>query len=352
MEKQKNEERLKQAAKVVLFLFIFFLLLKTVTYIIRTDGDVKNRFAGFYAEKDNSIDVIFIGSSPVHPYYVFPKLYGEYGLVCYPLSSYQQRPKAAPYLVKEAEKTQEPKLWVFELRQYLAEESVMTENLAHTRGLTDNMKYSWNRIALINELIDDPAERYTYYFDIFKYHSNWKTMVLPRQLACFQYEVNDFRKGFLYEDGIQESAYNDVTQVTDTMPMLEDKEKTLRELLDFLTEKKEQALFIVSPYLLTDEMQMKFNYMEEIVREYGYDFLNLNNYCEEIGMNYKEDFYDGGSHANIYGANKCTDFLGQYLKEHYELEDRRESEGYDSWDTAYRLWLEQKKESETLKEKP
>ena len=56
--------------------------------------------------------------------------------------------------------------------------------MAYTRGVTDNMKYSWNRIKTINALVDPdgPEPRYTYYFDIFKYHSNWKTMVLPLSL--------------------------------------------------------------------------------------------------------------------------------------------------------------------------
>ena len=27
------------------------------------------------------------------------------------------------------------------------------------------------------DMVDDVSERYTYYFDIFKYHSNWKTIV-------------------------------------------------------------------------------------------------------------------------------------------------------------------------------
>ena len=60
----------KQAAKAVVFLAGFLFILMTVTYIIRTNGDVKDRFTGFYAEKDDTIDVIMVGSSPVYPYYL------------------------------------------------------------------------------------------------------------------------------------------------------------------------------------------------------------------------------------------------------------------------------------------
>lgn len=73
---------------------------------------------------------------------------------------------------------------------YLAADKDLTQNMAYTRGVTDNMKYSLNRIRTINDLVDEdgPEARYTFYFDIFKYHSNWKTPVLPSQLATFRYE--------------------------------------------------------------------------------------------------------------------------------------------------------------------
>lgn len=83
----------KQALKAVLFILIFLFMLQTVTYMIRTNGDVKERFLGFYAEPDNTLDVVMIGSSPIHPYYIAPKIWGEYGIACYPVSSNQQRPR-------------------------------------------------------------------------------------------------------------------------------------------------------------------------------------------------------------------------------------------------------------------
>ncbi len=46
--------------------------------------------------------------------------------------------------------------------------------MAYARGVTDNLKYSLNRVYTINRLVTAKEDRYTYYFDIFKYHSNWK----------------------------------------------------------------------------------------------------------------------------------------------------------------------------------
>ena len=55
------------------------------------------------------------------------------GITCYPLSSNMQRPQAAVHLVAEAEKPQDPGLYIFELRMYLGPDERLTQNMAYTR---------------------------------------------------------------------------------------------------------------------------------------------------------------------------------------------------------------------------
>lgn len=335
----------KQALKAIVFVFLFLFMLRSVTYMIRTNGSIKEIFLGFYAEPDDTIDVIMIGSSPVYPFYAAPQMWGEHGFTAYPLSSNVQRPQASIYLVEEALKTQSPELFVFELRMYTYKDSYMTRTMAYTRGVTDNLKYSWNRFKLINELVEDPAERYTYYFDIFKYHSNWKTMVLPDQYTALFYERLHPLKGYLMYDTLVPGMAEDLEAFTGSKPIPEEQEENLKELLTYLQENELEALFIISPMVLTGELQMQFNYIEEIVADYGYDYLDLNDYIEEIGIDFATDYYDGGSHTNASGAEKCTAFLGQYISSHYELEDKRGDEDYRSWDEAYIYWQEEQEKA-------
>ena len=149
----------KQLIKSIIFMGIFFLALIPVSYIVRTNGDVKDRFSGFYAEQDNTLDIVMIGSSPVFPYYAAPKLWGETGIAAYPLSSNVQRPVAMKYLVEEAEKTQSPSLYIFEMRMYTMEDEGLSENMAYTRGVTDNLKYSWNRVKTIQAMVPETEDR-------------------------------------------------------------------------------------------------------------------------------------------------------------------------------------------------
>ena len=55
----------KQVFKSVLFCLLFVVMLIPVTYMVRTGGVIKDIFTGFYAEPDDTIDVVMIGSSPV-----------------------------------------------------------------------------------------------------------------------------------------------------------------------------------------------------------------------------------------------------------------------------------------------
>jgi hypothetical protein len=343
----------KQLLKIIIFIAIFVWIIISLTYILRTNGYEKDRFTGFYAEADNTIDAIIIGSSPVYPGYCGPKLWGETGITMYPLSTNMQRPIAGYYLVKEALKTQSPDLFIFEMRMYTANESDLVSSPGHTRSVTDNLKYSWNRIEAINAMTADSEvfteAKYTYYFDIFKYHSNWRTLFMWSQIRDLTYEYPDDLKGYVFKDNVGPTEYVDISGITETEPIEDIQEECLYNLLNLLKENNQNALFIVTPYTTDIESkQAEYNYIKEIVESYGYNFLNMNEaeYAEEIGLDYGVDFADYGNHLNAVGASKVTEYLGQYLTDNYNLEDKRGDSTYASWDEAYELYLEEYKEAE------
>ncbi len=340
----------KQAAKTIAFLALTLALLVMLTYMLRTNGAVKDRFAGFYAEKKNSIDVIMIGSSPVFPYYSAPQMYGEEGITAYPLSTNSQRPVAELYLAKEALKYQQPDLLVFEVRMYTSSERYLTENMAYTRGVTDNLRYSPNRVKTVLAMLDesdveegfapDDEDRkvYTYLFDIFKYHSNWRSLKDAKQWRMVFFRLRDPLKGFESSAEVGPCALTDYSGVTEEKEIPATQDKRLSELLDWLSENHLKALFLVSPYAESEEEAEEFNYIERRVTAEGQDFLDLNDYYEEMGLDGAEDFSDYGVHVNAVGSEKVTSFFGKYLKEHYDLTDHRADPSYSGWDDAYENW--------------
>ncbi len=361
----------KEVLRLVIFNLIFVFILMCLTYIIRTNGDTKDIFTGFYAQKNNTVDVVMIGSSPVYPFYSSPKIYKDTGITAYPLSSNVQRPKAMIPLIKEAEKSQNPKLYVLEMRMFTFEEGRMFENMAFARGVTDNMKYSFNRIATINRLIpsrkemelrmqddinkdqpeDSYEDRYTYYFDIFKYHSNWKTLVLKDQLRSVFYNKKNPLMGFVIRDEVGPLLDEEIPNTgyalpskDDVMPIPAEQEERLYELLDYLKENDIKALFIVSPYNVTEEQMKMFNYITPIIESYGFTFDNMNDKYDEIGIDFKTDYYDYGGHVNLKGAEKCTEHLEVLLKQ-FDLPDHRGDNRFTAYDEAAGLYEDKSAEA-------
>lgn len=317
-------------------------MLVHLTYILRTNGDVKDRYVGFYAEKKNTLDAVFIGSSPLPACIATPKIYADTGITVYPISSNMQRPVATRYLVEEVLKRQNPELFIFEMRMWTARDEDLLGNMAHTREVTDNLKYSLNRIRAINAMVDDKEERLTYYFDIFKYHSNWKTLFLWSQFRTLFYAYPEDLKGHVIETDVGPADKPFITAQREAIPPEE--EEYLLDLLEYIEEKGLNALFVVTPYSATEDEQKKINYMSDLITEHGYPFLDMNGCTDEIGLDFETDIRDYGTHTNILGAEKVTDFFEQYLVDNYRasgkglISDHRGDSRYSSWDEAFDKW--------------
>ena len=342
-----KKEGLRQAVKGAAFTAIFLIALVMLTYMLRTNGPLKDRFVGFYAEPKNSVDVIMIGSSPVSPCYAAPQLYGETGIVMYPLATNLQRPVAQLYLAKEALKRQKPALMVFEVRMYTAVEVDMVNNMAYTRGVTDNLRYSKNRIDVINAMMDeavaynawlDDTKPYTYYFDIFKYHSNYRSLIDPHQWATALYSLPDPHKGYEEQRGLEEPNVIKNPAVKEAIPIQDVQEERLLALLDYLKENHQEALFILTPFQETEEQAGKPLTIQKIVEENGFAYLDLNEAIDEMEIDGLTDYYDNRAHTNELGAEKVTAYFGRWLRENYDLPDRRNDAAYASWDAAYAQW--------------
>lgn len=204
----------RTAMQCIIFIVIFAVLLVLVSYMVRTNGDVKDRFSGFYAEKNDTLDIVIIGSSPVFPYYSAPKLWGETGIAMYPLSSNVQRPIAMKYLVREAEKSQSPELYIFEMRMFTMEDAGLSENMAYTRGVTDNMKYSPLRYETIRAMV----HRATFYN-----HFNDKTDLV----------------NYIF-DGMQEEIYKRIVKVCDEMTSKELYLYVIDTIIEYCLENRER----------------------------------------------------------------------------------------------------------------
>ncbi len=341
----------KEACKAISFILIFVLLLTGVSYIVRTNGDVKDRFAGFYAEEKDSIDVLMCGASTVGTTFSPGYMWGEYGFTSYPISSNAQRPKAIKYLLEEAYKYQSPEVVVIELRMFTYEDEEMKNDEAHIREVTDNMRYSLHRLKTVEEMTDGVEsfeDKLSYYFDIIKYHSNWGMFFQTEEWQKITYRKADLHKGFEHPENIMYHDENIDRYVAteERMAIPEEQEDILRDLISYLKEKNQKAVFVVAPIKYDKDFFAKTNYMKDIVEAEGFTYVNM---MEEINLDFAVDLLDG-SHTNILGAKKCSELLGVTVSQNFGLTDKRGQEGYDSWNESFKAFLEVYEEVNNNKE--
>lgn len=84
--------------------------------------------------------------------------------------------------------------------------------------------------------------------------------------------------------------------------------------------------------------------MNDYAKKNGIPFLDLDLKRKEIGFSWKTDSRDAGNHLNCYGAKKVSLYVGQYIKNHVQLEDKRQNAAYAGWNDDYTTYIKHLKE--------
>ncbi len=332
---------------------LLFCYLNKVFSMGDADGN-RQTFKAFYAEPAGTIDVMYLGTSASNRYFINPLAYKEEGMTCFTLATMGMPMFFVPDLIDEVAKTQDPQLYIIELRWLQKDRDMITD--AHIRRVTDNLKLSGikkHAIDLAFEQMDGSKgmlgdisdKKIDYYIPILKYHD---------RLQQGQMSPGDFKltasknrtKGYIM-------SKNTTTQVNQFPEELTDKRAPLSDLAetaltatldkcDALTAQADkQIMFVLSPFCCHEKQKQIFNTAMDTVRERGYPVLDFNTpeMYEELGLDFDKDFYNS-KHVNFIGAEKYTKYLTDYIAAHYELPDHRGQEGCESWEEAYETYEE------------
>lgn len=330
----------------ILFLSLFVFLFIKVSYLFRPYSENRVNIVGYYSEPENTIDVVFIGGSSTFVFWIPYIAWNEWGMSSYDFATNSMSPALLMGMIEEARKTQDPELFVIDLRAFeFREKHPDFYTDAFIRNITDSLKYSFNRIKTINYVFsyEQSGSQYNLenYLDLMMYHATWQDL----NLLNFDYASNKTEhplKGF----GMVDFAYHepfemkDYSDITEKGSLSDSTNQILIDLLEYCKEKNLNVLFTLNPFNQENEDTKKiYNYVAEVVGCYGYDFLDANDYYEEMGLDFSHDFYDR-NHVNLYGAEKYTAFLGQYIVQNYAIPDHRQETEYISWHEGYEVWCE------------
>lgn len=336
--------KVRHIFSIIIFFGIFSVLLAFTTYLLRPEDDgAKEAVAGFYAEKKNTLDTVFLGGSSCYRFISSPLIWKDNGITSYVFGTAAQPFETTPALITEAKKSQNPSLYVLEIRSLISHDMDIKNKkvnpLAVThymRLVTDNLRYSVNRMKLVSDVVTD-KDKLDWYFDIIRYHTDWKNLHRSSFKLMFYNEESPI-EGARTISVLQPLKEWDPTSYSGQKIALEKgSEKTLRTVLDFCKKQKLNVLFVSTPFLENQLSISEENYAADIIKSYGFKYLNCNYYYKDIGIDYSTDFYND-RHVNTLGAIKVTNFLSKYIADNFTFSAKHTDSTVAEWNKAYKVW--------------
>ena len=286
---------------------------------------------GFYDEKDNSLDVLFMGNSDMYRSVLPIELWDEYGIASYAYTSPGQRTWTGYYVLLDARRSQHPKVIVYNI-DAVNSDNHSTESCY--RKAFDTMEWSPVKIKAIyfdNGFNFNLMKRVAFTFPILRFHDRYSEL-----------SSDDFK----YAYGSEHFSYKGYDLIVKTdgyeggSSYMEDKGETfeladnVKKYLDMFVDKcKEEGItLILTEVPSADSWSLaKHNTMSEYAKEKEIEFLDFNMLLDEMDFDWTKNTPDKGDHLNVYGAEIVTKYMGKYLHDNYELPDRRSDEDYKIW---------------------
>ncbi len=309
--------KVKKIVKALCFLLGLFLILKVCSFAIRPEADVynsnavENKTKSFKLEKENSLDVIFLGDSESYANFSPLHIWNETGITSYVMGVSAQRLCDTYELLKRSVENQDIKLVMLETNCLYRDSSTYN---------SDDEDYVMNKASDI--------------FPVLKYHSRWKEFVPGKSASEYSEEERNY-KGFRLRFDSKPYTEGEWMHKTD---MVEDIAESnidyLEKIKAFCDEHNIEFALISapSPDCWTYE---RHNAVSKWAGDNDVDFLDLNLMDDELAINWETDTRDGGNHVNYYGAEKVSGFMSDYLRANYKLADHRKDSYYQEWNSRY-----------------
>ena len=290
---------------ILCFLSGLAALVGTLTYVTRdkTDGAL---FRPFYDAPAGSIDVIFAGSSHTMCAVDPAVLAEQFGISAYDCASPAMPPAPIYYLTAEALRVQSPKAVALDVSGAMYEIKTGGPEFLHVQ--LDNMKWSGIKIQAIRDLIEDPDDRWEYYFPLIRFHDRWKTLT-PEDFE----PVRGNTRGARIRDSVfQVTETPEIVPPSYTVPIPADAEAYIRKTIELCQSKGVKVLLFNTPDLAGALFQGRRNAVGALAEEYGVPYVNLMYHLDEMDFDWEKDLFDEG-HCNRAGAEKVTVYLGRCL---------------------------------------
>lgn len=313
--------------KIMLFVFGLSLLLWKTYGVLSwkdTSGDYVSSTQQLYHTPENTMDVVFLGSSHCYCSSLPNFLWESDGISAFDMAISGQDKSTTVHALQELLKTQKTKVVMVEMYGLCFERQLIDGN--EYRNML-SLKPSLNSVQLVREYIEPERQKdfllrwpiiHTRFWEVGKY-----------DYVTYAPSIYGRSAGFSWYVG---GAVSPGEYLSEEIGVLtENNKKWLERLVKLKKEYDFELVCYLAPFQAKKEDMLQINAAKEFARDNGIPFLDLNRERYELGLKDDEDYLDE-YHCNTAGAKKVTDAIGEYLKKNYSLKDHRGEEAYHLWE--------------------
>lgn len=325
-------KKIKTVTGVILFLLLGLLIFVNISEVLRRKtGAETDMVHSFYEIEENTLDVLFLGSS--HLYYgVQPnELWEEYGITSYAMGSPEQTVATSYFLLKEAFEHQQPKVVLMESYYFWNKKMYYSE--ARLRQAFDGMAFGKVKLEMIQTMLPELEikDKLSYALPFLKYHSRWDA------LENYDFQTKPYLKGARID--YTTVAVEDPGLPEEASKIPENSLYYLEKIMELCEENGAEFAMFAIPYGI-EKRADSYEYRQGVnlaldtyLSEKDIPFLFYQQDYTDV-IDFAADFRDR-THLNTQGAVKLTDHLGAWLTETYDMADHREEPAYECWNRDY-----------------
>ena len=332
MIKRRGKEFLSGLA----FVLAAVLSLHLTAAVLRpAHTDYGSTWTAYLCEPENSIDVLFLGSSYAYCDWNPSVIYEVSGLTSYVMAGSEQTPALTYWYLREALETQHPQAVVMEVTS-----AFFQRYQNYTQINVVYMPWGKNRLGAIFEA-SEPDKRLGLCFDLWFYHDRWKELTL-----------SDFKKVVTPPQADQKKGHTAIPVVFD---QLEGGPFYRESIPDELYQQNLTDVLRIAALCETEDIDLIFTinptYTQCTAEAYAQlerdlavgapqaRFYNWANNFEAAGLDVTRHLSDAG-HFNQEGAAVFSAYTGGFLRELGYEPQAQPTENQAAWENSARHWRE------------
>lgn len=321
-----NKKRIGLTILALCLLFVtlgFLQRLLTPKYVTAI---VEGSLIEEYYHEEGDHDVVFIGDCEVYENISPITLWENYGFTSYIRGSAQQLIWQSYYLMKETLRYEKPKVMVFNVLSMKYDEP---QNEAYNRMTLDGMKMSMDKINAVKASMTEEEHLIEYIFPLLRYHSRWKELTEEDFKYMFKKDRISHNGYYMRVDVNPAKSFPKAKKLANYQ-FSDETYYYLDLMVELCKENDIELMLMKAPSLYPHWYEEWDLQMKEYAKKHDLKYINFIDLIDDIGIDFDTDTHDAGLHLNLSGAEKLSLYIGDLLKNTYQLEDRRNDQRLSS----------------------